>query len=645
MYGPSDAALRDLRFEMNRRGLDAYIVPTDDPHLSEYVGNAFLRRKYLTNFSGSAGVAVVTKSSAMLWTDSRYFESADLELNKGLWTLMKQGNTDVPTVIKKLGSLSSSNPSAPSKFVIGLDPSVHPSSFTDELQRSLPAGKAEVRPIKENLVDAVWPDRPPLPCSPFRVHPLKYAGVSASEKIAKVVAQMVSAGPTSSTLAVFSALDDVAYLLNLRASDIESCPVGLAFSTVSSVGTVSLYVDAASKVTRPEVVTHLESLGVVLRPYESLLEDLKKHASDEPGAKVWLDCGRTNSAIVSSIPKSSIVDLPSAVLSMKSVKNEAELEGMRLAHIADGVAMATFVAWLESTVKVREVDEIEIDKVLRDTRARHPDFLEPSFATIAGVGPNGAIVHYRAVEGGKQVRKLTPDVPVLIDSGGQYVSGTTDVTRVWWFGTPSPYFKDCYTRVLKGHIALDTCVFPEGTPGLAIDSFARRHLWEGGKDYGHGTGHGVGAALNVHEGPQSISAKFSNTEALKEGMVCSNEPGYYEGKAGFGIRVENLFMVREKLFGDQQGKKNGEGKKSDGEGEVRKKFLRCERITMVPMQTTLIDLELMEDWELDWVNKYHVEVIEKIGPLLEDGSEAKLWLQRMCTPISRGTVLHKRDCV
>lgn len=426
------------------------------------------------------------------------------------------------------------------------------------------------------------------------------------------------------TLAVFGALDDVAYLLNVRAmGDVDTCPVGIAYATVSN-DEVVLYCDPR-KVESSEVQEHLKEVTIKL--YDDIVEDVKTHC-EKAENKVWIDSSRSNLAISSVIPESALVDTQNAVTPMKACKNEAELEGMRKAHVVDGAAMAKFIAWLEDTIveQGKSVSEVEIDEVLTGCRAEQPGFLECSFPTIAGVGPNAAIIHYRAKED-EVMKYLDASQPILIDSGGQYTYGTTDVTRTWHFGEGTDEFKDTYTRVLKGNIGVDSMIFPEDTPGFVLDVFARKALWEAGKDYGHGTGHGVGAALNVHEGPHGISPRFANKEGLKNGMIVSNEPGYYED-GNFGIRIENLLEMQ--YVNPEHNKANSE------EGTTaEKKFLKFGRLTMIPIQKNLIKLELMTREELDWLDTYHAEVFEKVNPLLEPGSPAMKWLQKSCEKIDR----------
>ena len=377
----------------------------------------------------------------------------------------------------------------------------------------------------------------------------------------------------------------------------------------------------------PEVQEHLKD--VMLKSYDDIVPDIAKHCETTASAKVWMDKSRANLALASVIPEKSLINAQNAVTPMKACKNDAELAGIRLAHIVDGAAMAEFMAWLEHTIvkEGRSVSEVEIDEKLTGCRAKQPGFLEVSFPTIAGVGSNGAIVHYRAQEGNELMKYLDKENPILIDSGGQYTYGTTDVTRTWHFGKPTAEFVEMYTRVLKGNIGLDQMIFPENTPGFVLDVYARRWLWDAGKDYGHGTGHGVGAALNVHEGPMSISPRFANKEVLKKGMVVSNEPGYYED-GNYGIRIENLLEI-------QFAKPEEETANGDEKNSGEKKFLKFSKLTMIPIQMNLIDVGLMAKDELDWIDAYHEEVFAKVSPLLEEGSPAMAWLKKSCAKIER----------
>jgi len=382
---------------------------------------------------------------------------------------------------------------------------------------------------------------------------------------------------------------------------------------------------------------------VVVRPYDDIISYMEQHLQQKK-SKVWIDKTRSNYALSRIIPEKSLIDAQNPITPMKACKNGAEMEGMRLAHVRDGVAMANSIAWLENAIvnEGKSVSEVEVDEVITGHRAEQPEFQEVSFPTIAGVGSNGAIIHYRAMEGSELLKYLTINEPILIDSGGQYSYGTTDVTRTWHFGEATEEFKETYTRVLKGNIGVDSMIFPENTPGFVLDVFARKSLWEAGKDYGHGTGHGVGAALNVHEGPQSISPRWLNKEVLKKGMVVSNEPGYYlDGVSG--IRIENLLEIT--YVKDEHNNAYDMGLEEGDEGypEVepgQKKFLCMKKLTMIPIQKNLIVTSLMTEEELDWLDQYHEEVYAKVAPLMDKEKEADglKWLTKACEKIDRSGI-------
>ena len=448
-----------------------------------------MRRKFISGFGGSAGTAVVTENEAFLWTDSRYWNEASMQLDSSLWNLMKEREEKVPTIIEYLGDLAKKNyedtniGEESKKLRVGIDPFVFASSFEDEFEEQMRKTAnsmdkdnveiGELVPFHENLIDSIWgAERPPIPHNPFRVHPLEYAGMSLAEKVAKVREEMKSKG---ASMAVFCTLDDVAYLLNIRCmGDVDTCPVGIAYATISN-DDVRLYCDRR-KVESPEVREHLSD--VKIKPYEDIVEDLRKYTNDgSDNKKVWIDKSRSNLALVSAVHKKSIINSQNAITAMKACKNKQELEGMRKAHEVDGAAMAHFISWLEDRVVVqgKSVSEVEIDEVLTAYRAKQPGFLENSFPTIAGVGSNAAIIHYHA-KPGNLMKYLDTSEPILLDSGGQYIYGTTDVTRTWHFGNATDNFKQVFTRVLKGNIAVDTTVFPENTPGFVLDVLARRSL-------------------------------------------------------------------------------------------------------------------------------------------------------------------------
>lgn len=589
-------------------------------------------------------------AEAYLWTDGRYFLQAERQLPEG-WRLMKTGTPGTPTLEDFLAERSREHRRAGRIYRVGIDPLVHHYAWVSrvlELDIHLvPLPEAVAHPV-----DRIWgAKRPSLPTNPVRVHPLEYAGQSTAEKIS-AIRQKMSEGVDG----VFvSMLDEVAWLFNIRGEDIPHCPVVLAYGLVPREGDALLFVDT-SKLDGANAVAvqeHLRANGVQTRPYEACASYLREHYG--PGKqRLWMDpssvslamllhaAGLDADSFVAAQEDPAIlrrrlqaVHLHTTPLSlMKAIKNDVELAGMRAAHLRDGVALCRFFHWLESEVerisedssKYSALNEHIIAERLTAFRAEESGFLFTSFDTIAGLGPNGAIIHYRADP--NECRTWEPNSVLLLDSGGQYVDGTTDVTRTLFLGgqrttwKPDAYVRSCYTSVLRGHIAIDTAVFPENTPGTLLDSFARRSLWGLGLDYRHGTGHGVGAALNVHEGPQSISPRMNAASVgLRPGMILSNEPGYYED-GEFGIRIENLLVVRPvetaRSFGGQR-------------------FLGFERLTMVPISTDLLDLDQMSDEEIAWLNHYHREVYERIAPCLKERNETAVlrWLERACAPIQR----------
>uniref|UniRef100_A0A1D1XFI7 Putative Xaa-Pro aminopeptidase P n=1 Tax=Anthurium amnicola TaxID=1678845 RepID=A0A1D1XFI7_9ARAE len=635
---PDDEKLRALRelFSSPNLRIDAYIIPSQDAHQSEFIAECFMRRAFISGFTGSAGTAIVTKEKAALWTDGRYFLQAEKQLSKN-WILMRSGNIGVPTTGEWL------NDSLAPGCRIGIDPFLFSCDAAEELRNALSKKNHELVYIYDfNLVDKIWKEsRPKPPMEPIRVHDIKYAGIDVSKKLSSLRADLHEA---ECTAIVISMLDEIAWLLNLRGNDIPHSPVVYAYLIVE-VDSAKLFVDNF-KVTQ-EVMIHLETSGVELRPYEAILPEIESLAARE--SKLWLDTSSVNAAIFSkfntacdrhfanlgkkmkakldqeklqvhenndfSIWKPSGFYRASPITFAKAVKNEAELEGMCNSHLRDAAALAEFWAWLEEEIHKNVVTEIEVADRLLEFRSKQTGFIGTSFDTISASGANGAIIHYKphpdscSIVDGKTL--------FLLDSGGQYVDGTTDITRTVHFGEPTSWQKECFTRVLQGHIALDQAVFPERTPGFVLDALARVPLWKIGLDYRHGTGHGVGAALNVHEGPQSISFRFGNMTPLQKGMVISNEPGYYEDHS-FGIRIENLLYIKE-------------AETSNCFGGIT--YLSFEKLTFVPIQSKLVDLSLLSAAEVKWLNNYHSQVWEKVSPLL-DGPALK-WLWNNTKPISK----------
>ncbi|XP_020580003.1 probable Xaa-Pro aminopeptidase P isoform X2 [Phalaenopsis equestris] len=638
--GSEDEKLRSLRELFSRPGIgiDAYIIPSQDAHQSEFIAECFMRRTYLTGFDGSAGTAVVTKDMAALWTDGRYFLQAEKQLGRD-WTLMRSGNLGVPTITEWL------NESLPPGCKIGVDPFLFSYDTAEEMKEAVSNKNHELVFLYDyNLVDEIWGElRPKPPCKPIIVHDIKYAGVDISSKLSTLRSELAEA---SCTAVVISMLDEVAWLLNLRGNDVSHAPVFYSYLVVSNTG-ATLFVD--NKKVTEEVMGHLSKAGVQLSPYEAILSEIESLAGQ--GAKLLFDSSTVNAAIVSIFNSASnrhfhrpenkvkgkigqetrlestkqdkmaqiigqnTLFKISPISLAKALKNDAEIKGMRNAHLRDAAALAEFWAWLEDGVqKNLNLTEVEVSQKLLEFRRKQFGFIGTSFETITGYGANGAIIHYRpnpascSVVGDKNI--------FLLDSGGQYVDGTTDITRTVHFGDPTGRQKECFTRVLQGHIALDQAIFPERTPGFVLDVLARSSLWKIGLDYRHGTGHGVGAALNVHEGPQSISFRYTNMNALQVGMIVSNEPGYYEDHS-FGIRIENLLHVREENV-------------PNNFGGIR--YFGFERLTFVPIQSKLVDCSLLSLVETKWYNDYHSEIWEKVSPLVQGAAQE--WLWRNTRPLS-----------
>lgn len=587
-----------LRKLMKQHGLSAYLVPSTDPHQSEYVPECWQRRKWLSGFTGSAGDVLVTQKEAGLWTDGRYWLQAEKELRGSGIRLFKAGESKIP----KLQEYAARN--LKEGEVLGVDPQVVSYERCQDLEKQLKSTGAQLGTMETNLVDLIWEDRPSIPEKPVRALPMKFTGESVSSKLRRLRKAMKEKRAEAH---VFTTLDAIAWLCNIRGQDVEFNPVTISYAIVTQKE-ASLFV-SPDKIS-PSVARTLGS-KVTIRPYDDFASAVRELASSK--AVVWVD-GSTVSRWVTDLLKGcNLITERTPLACMKSKKNPTEISGMREAHIKDGVAMARFLRWLEGAVGNGDLTEISVADRLAAFRAEGELFQGLSFRTISGYGGNGAIIHYSA----------TPesDVPMkragiyLVDSGGQYLDGTTDITRtVLLGGKATREQKDRFTRVLQGHIGLARAKFPEGVSGIRLDTLARLPLWDANLDYNHGTGHGVGAFLNVHEGPQSISPGRDTGAALEPGNILSNEPGYYKAGA-YGFRTESLILVVE------------DGKSADGD----KKFLRFETLTMCPIDTRLVDVKLLDVSERKWLNDYHKTVYRTLSPRLE--SKDRAWLKKACAPI------------
>lgn len=594
------AALRAL---MAANNYAAFIIPSEDAHMSEYVASCDCRRAYMTDFDGSAGVAVVTADKALCWTDGRYFVQAEAQLAKGVWKMMRV-NEDV----------------AYDKWIaenvegkVGVDGATVSVGQFEKIERRLGARVEVLRAGVVNLVDEVWAGekggRPEPPKAEVFLQQMEYAGQGVGEKLSNVREAMAGKGVTRMLVA---GLDETAWLLNLRGSDVEYNPV---FWSYVLVGKDEFVLFCEESRFGDGVKEALAKESVTVRGYGDLRADLAKLGEEEV---VWIDPAVCNVAMYKAIvgdrqSKDRVVAETGPIPLAKAKKNNVELDGARRCHIRDAVAVVKFLTWLEDQVvrQGKRPTECEAADKLDGLRAEQDLFVSLSFPTISSSGSNGAVIHYRPMP--ETCGRIDTEHVYLVDSGGQYRDGTTDITRTMHFGTPTAWQKECFTRVLRGHIALDSAVFPEGTTGHVLDAFARKPLWEVGLDYKHGTGHGVGSALCVHEGPHMLSFKpAAQATPLDTGFLSSNEPGYYEN-GGFGIRIENVMAV---VVPD------GDAAKRD------KNFLGFETLTFVPMQHSMMVTSLMSKTERAWVDSYHVACREKLEPLLQDDPESLAWLLR-----------------
>lgn len=582
--------LNSLREKMKKYAMAAYIVPGTDPHASEYVTEHWRERAWISGFTGSAGNAVITMDGGGLWTDSRYFLQADIQLKDSGLNLMKEGLADTPTIAQWLAQELKPGAS------VGVNPEMFSNNAYVELQNELE--KADIHLMPMDLIQMVWTDRPALPTTPLYVLDMKYTGKSVADKLTEVRAEM---DKSNADVYVISSLDEVAWLFNVRGTDVDYNPLVIAYAVVTKQD-ATLFV-MPEKIT-PDTMKYLVSNRVAVADYECIINALKKIDSN---ATVLYDAAKLNRALWNAIPKGcKKVETASLVAQLKSLKNEVELEGTRKAMKQDGKALVRFFMWLEENVGKQPLTEYDLMIRLKECRAEGENFMGESFGTIAGYNGNGAIVHYAADE--NKCAAVEKDGMLLLDSGGQYLDGTTDITRTVTLGEPTQQQKVDYTLVLKGHVALACAKFPKGTRGVQLDVLARQFLWQNGLSYGHGTGHGVGHFLCVHEGPQNIRTDLNPTP-LKVGMLLSDEPGVY--RAGeYGIRIENLVAVKEGVstqFAD---------------------FLEFETLTLFPYDQQLIEWTLLSQEEIKWINDYHAMVERELSPLLNEVENN--WLQEKC---------------
>ena len=608
MTSSSDHPIRDrvaaLREQMRARGVDYYIVPSSDDHQSEYVPDCWQRRPWITGFTGSMGDALIGLDGAWLWADSRYWLQADEQLDPDVWRLQKMDQRDVPKMHEWVGKHASGR-------VVGLDPKVMgleaAKRFADAIEEA--GGRLEL--LEDNLVDAVWQGRPELPLAPAAVWPDRFAGRTVAEKLSDVREALSEEGCDA---LVVTTLDAVAWLFNIRGADVSFNPVLVSYALVTA-DTATLFVDGRK--VDAEVRAHLTGAGVTLAEYDSFGRALDCLAGDLAGVgagRIWVDEKYVSRWVVGRLETAGakVHAARSPLMLLKAIKNDTEQDGMRAAHVRDGVAIVRYLHWLRTAWQGGALDEIAASDQLERYRTEGEHFRGLSFDTISGFAGNGAIVHYRATPASAKV--LDDSTLYLVDSGGQYLDGTTDITRTVHLGTPTAAEADHYTRVLRGHLALRHTRFPRGTTGGHLDAIARSPLWEAGLNYGHGTGHGVGCYLNVHQGPHGISTR-STTVPLEPGMIVSNEPGYYlEG--AYGIRIENLCVVVESL----------------PELDGQEPYYAFEDLTLAPYARDLIDLAQLSRRDVEWIDAYHAQVYETLASLLPEAERE--WLRAETAPLA-----------
>jgi Xaa-Pro aminopeptidase len=588
------ARAAQLREELKRRDLDGFIVPRSDEYQNEYVPASAERLAWLTGFTGSAGLAIVLADRAAIFIDGRYTLQVRDQVDTRVFVPVPIADT---TPSQWLGKNVGKDQR------IGFDPWLTTPSAFEAYERAAHTAGAMLVAVETNPLDAVWYDRPPAPLGAVNLHPKKYAGVDAGKKLARI-----AKGLGKGEALLVSNPHNTAWAFNIRGSDVSHTPLPLCTSLIAQDGTAQIFIDRR----KLDEKTHaaLAKLAQVREPSD-LLEALAQCGRD--GATVRFDASTTPVALVNALNAAGgnavVADDP--ITLMKAIKNTAEIEGARAAHLRDGAAVASFLAWFDEAAPRGRLTEIDAVKALETFRRQTKKLKDVSFPTISGAGANGAIVHYRVTE--KTNARIGSGL-FLLDSGAQYEDGTTDITRTIPIGKPTPDMRACFTRVLKGHIGIADAVFPKGTSGVQIDGFARRSLWEAGLDYDHGTGHGVGSFLSVHEGPQNISKR--GAAALEPGMIISNEPGYYRTGA-FGIRIENLVLVEERVIA----------------GAERDMF-GFETLTLVPIDTRLIDTKLMTRDELRWLDAYHARVRKALSPLVSPAT--RKWLVAATKPLGRG---------
>ncbi|XP_064545316.1 xaa-Pro aminopeptidase ApepP [Drosophila montana] len=586
-------------------GISAYVVPSDDAHQSEYQCAHDERRAFISGFTGSAGTAVITQDKALLWTDGRYYQQADKQLDAN-WELVKDGLATTPSIGTWLGK------NLPIGSAVGVDPRLFSFRAAKTIEKDLSAANCNLVGIEQNLIDQVWgADQPPRPSNNLITLNLSFAGEAIAKKWERTRDQMKQ---HNTNALVVSALDEIAWFLNMRGSDIAYNPVFFAFMIVTH-DEIALYIDTSKLPDNFEAHLCENNVKILIHPYESIGDGVRQIAAETNG-KIWIS--PTSSLYLNClVPKSARHQDITPIAIFKAIKNDKEIEGFAKSHIRDGVALCQYFAWLESAVARGEnVDEMSGADKLESFRKTKDNYMGLSFTTISSSGPNGSVIHYHPA---KETNRPINDKEIyLCDSGAQYLDGTTDVTRTFHFGNPTDFQKEAYTRVLKGQLTFGSTVFPTKTKGQVLDVLARKALWDVGLDYGHGTGHGIGHFLNVHEGPMGVGFRpMPDDPGLQQNMFISNEPGFYKD-GEFGIRIEDIVQIV-----PAEGKHNF----------ANRGALTFKTITMCPKQTKMVIKELLTKDEIKLLNDYHKLVWETLSPLLSEDSFTLAWLKKETNPI------------
>jgi len=587
--------LAAVRGELKRQNLDGFIIPLTDEHMSEYVGDYAQRLAWVTGFTGSAGNAVVLTDSAAIFIDGRYTIQVAEEVDD---THIERHHFETYPLLSWIKDKSKNGAR------IGYDPELTTIMWEEKAAAAFKGTDVTLVTVDKNPIDAVWGEQPDASLAKVFAQPHEYAGETHDEKRTKIAASLKEKGADA---AVITMLDSVAWSLNIRAADVKNTPVPHAFAILDAEEQATLFVD--ERKVDDALRLHLGN-KVRLEPRTAFYSELE--TLGKAGKKILVDPNSNNAKVFKTLSSAgaTLIEGQDPCILPKACKNKTEQQGSRDAHIRDGAAICEFLYWLEGEAPKGTLDELGAAAKLLKFRQKRDLLRGISFNTISGAGPNGALCHYKVSESSN--RKLEMNTIYLVDSGGQYLDGTTDITRTVIIGTPTDEMKDRFTRVLRGHIALSTTRFPKGTGGMMLDSIARRPLWEAGLDYDHGTGHGVGSYLAVHEGPQRI-AKFGTTVPLEAGMILSNEPGYYK-EGEYGIRIENLVLVKESV------------------GDYERTMFEFENLTWAPIDRNLIEASVLNSIELKWLNEYHATVYRKLVALVD--TKTKAWLEKATAPIT-----------